>query len=185
RGLSELLVELEGHGREEIFDDLDVSRTVGWFTTHYPVLLSTAPSASATEALRGIAARLKEVPMRGLGYGLIRSGNENPAAVLFNYLGQMDGLLTAEASWSLLFGNVGREHSPGTRRLYLFEIDGMILEGNLRLTWTYNRDAYERVAIEQLTGLYTRHLQQLVRPQSASARAFEPAAAARVGGIAR
>jgi len=174
RGLPELLVELEGHGREEIFEDLDVSRTVGWFTTHYPVLLSTASSASPSEALRHIAARLKEIPMRGLGYGLIRSGNESAAPVLFNYLGQMDGLLTADASWSLTFGSVGREHSSRNQRPYLFEVGGMILDGYLRLTWNYNAEAFERAAIEQLTGLYSRHLQELVRPEGEITHTFGP-----------
>jgi non-ribosomal peptide synthase protein (TIGR01720 family) len=174
RGLTELFVELEGHGREEIFDDLDVSRTVGWFTTHYPVLLSAASAATPAEALRGIGDRLREIPMRGLGYGLTRTGNHSAASVRFNYLGQMDRVLPAQVAWKPLLEHLGQEHSPGTPRAHLFEVDGMIFEGCLQLTWTYNRNACERGAIEQLSGLYASHLGQLVHPQSAVDRGFTP-----------
>jgi non-ribosomal peptide synthase protein (TIGR01720 family) len=94
--------------------------------------------------------------------------------VRFNYLGQMDRVLPAEVAWKPLLENLGPEHSPGTPRAHLFEIDGMVFEGCLQLTWTYNRNAYERGAVEQLTGLYAGHLGQLVRPRSTVDRALTP-----------
>lgn len=172
--LDELLVELEGHGREEIFEDLDVSRTIGWFTTHYPVLVSVAPSATSAEALRSVTERLREIPARGLGYGLVALREQIPAPVRFNYLGQVDRMLPSGTGWKPLLGRVGIEHSPRNRRSHLFEIDGMVFEGCLQLTWTYNRDAYERVAIERLTQLYASHLRQLTDPETAGTRHLTP-----------
>ena len=67
-----LLVDLEGHGREELADDVDVSRTVGWFTTHYPVLLNLKDPAQLKESLLAIKEQLRRIPQRGLGYGLLR-----------------------------------------------------------------------------------------------------------------
>src|ERR1041384_586964 len=85
-----LLIDLEGHGREEIFDNVDVSRTVGWFTTVYPVLLEV--SGGAGETLLEVKERLRSVPNKGLGYGVMKFLGADaelesfPAAeILFNY----------------------------------------------------------------------------------------------------
>ena len=98
-GSPRLRVDLEGHGREPLFDDLDVSRTVGWFTSLYPVVLEGG-DAGPGEALVRAMERLRGVPGRGIGYGLLRYGDaeaarllaESPAApaaeIRFNYLGQ-------------------------------------------------------------------------------------------------
>src|SRR6185295_4340563 len=95
-GRDELLVELEGHGREALFEGVDLSRTVGWFTTIYPVRLKRAPGGLG-EALMGIKEQLRRVPQRGIGYGMLRylAGEtlESEAEVGFNYLGQFDQVL--------------------------------------------------------------------------------------------
>ena len=77
-GQGALLVDLEGHGREELFDDVDLSRTVGWFTTLYPVLLQVPPGSGPGQALQAVKEQLRAVPNRGIGYGLLRylSGDE-------------------------------------------------------------------------------------------------------------
>ncbi len=107
-GSPRLRVDLEGHGREPLFDDLDVSRTVGWFTSLYPVVLE-AGDAGPGEALVSAKERLRAVPGRGIGYGLLRHlGNAEAvrlleaapgAEILFNYLGQV-GSTSEESSLS-------------------------------------------------------------------------------------
>ncbi|MGH7999038.1 MAG: amino acid adenylation domain-containing protein, partial [Brasilonema sp.] len=103
-----LLVELEGHGREEIFDDVDLSRTVGWFTTHFPVLLDLEKASNPGEALKAVKEQLRGIPKRGIGYGLLRYLNGNKeiteqlqalpqAEVKFNYLGQFDQVLSSSS----------------------------------------------------------------------------------------
>ena len=71
-GDAALIVNLEGHGREAIFDDVDVSRTVGWFTTIFPVLLELKEDAAPGAALRSIKEQLRAIPNHGMGYGLLR-----------------------------------------------------------------------------------------------------------------
>ncbi|MFF3977341.1 amino acid adenylation domain-containing protein, partial [Streptomyces sp. NPDC001828] len=114
------LVELEGHGREQFTDDVDLSRTVGWFTSVYPVLLGLgdpvdwdelwAGGPGAGAAVREVRRLLRRLPDHGLGYGLLRHLNPQtiPAlarhgtpAIGFNYLGRFR---TAEAAgdWSLV-----------------------------------------------------------------------------------
>ena len=91
RGPGALRIELEGHGREPLFDEVDLTRTAGWFTTIFPLVLDLAPGQSPGRALAGRAgAWLRAVPRRGLGYGLLqdRLGEVPPAELCFNYLGQ-------------------------------------------------------------------------------------------------
>jgi amino acid adenylation domain-containing protein/non-ribosomal peptide synthase protein (TIGR01720 family) len=97
-----LLIDLEGHGREEIFDNVDLSRTVGWFTTIFPVQLQL-DSHNPAQVIRSIKEQLRQIPQRGIGYGLLRylAGvpelqETPPTEVSFNYLGQFDLLQPAE-----------------------------------------------------------------------------------------
>jgi hypothetical protein len=117
-----LLVDLEGHGREAIFDDVDLSRTVGWFTTIFPALLNLE-AWEPGEALKSIKEQLRAIPNRGVGYGLLRylSGDEEIAArlrqspqaeVSFNYLGQFDQLLPEGALFGPATESVGPARSP-------------------------------------------------------------------------
>ena len=63
---------MEGHGREEVIDGVDISRTVGWFTTMYPFVLDVSKSASSIEGLVGVKEALRRVPHKGIGYGILK-----------------------------------------------------------------------------------------------------------------
>ncbi|MFJ6050123.1 amino acid adenylation domain-containing protein [Streptomyces sp. NPDC092307] len=117
-----LLIELEGHGREQITDDVDLSRTVGWFTTVFPVRLdlgsldreeARASGPALATAVKRVKEQLRAVPDRGIGYGLLRHLNARTARPLaaaptpslgFNYLGRfrVDG---TEGPWTLAGGS--------------------------------------------------------------------------------
>ena len=121
-----ILVGLEGHGREEPFvPGSDLSRTVGWFTTWYPVGVDTGdadPVAAlddprvALDAVVHVRDQLRQVPDKGIGYGVLRSLNPDAASVFedghvpqigFNYLGQFGGGRHAEATARLGFRSRG------------------------------------------------------------------------------
>ncbi|MFJ8632674.1 amino acid adenylation domain-containing protein [Streptomyces sp. NPDC093568] len=110
-----LLAHLEGHGRETLSRPADVSRTVGWFTTQYPVRLDAGAALgpdywepardAAGEALKRVKEQLRAVPSGGLGWGLLRYLNPDTAPKLaalpvpdlrFNYLGRFTGGDTAD-----------------------------------------------------------------------------------------
>src|SRR5690606_22916775 len=102
-GVRTLWVNLEGHGREELFEGVDLSRTVGWFTTLYPVRLDLTAEAPG-EALKAIKEQLRAIPQGGIGYGVLRYRHPDPAVraslaalpapeLSFNYLGQLDTLI--------------------------------------------------------------------------------------------
>ncbi|ARX89447.1 peptide synthetase [Streptomyces alboflavus] len=94
-GHERVLVDVEGHGREELFSDVDTSRTVGWFTTRHPVALAVAPDATWDAVLKQMKEQLRAVPRHGLGHDVLRYLDRTgvlppaPAAqVSFNYLGR-------------------------------------------------------------------------------------------------
>ncbi len=95
------LVDLEGHGREELFADVDLTRTVGWFTSIFPVVLARGDARGPGELLKSVKEQLRAIPERGVGYGLLRHLRRGDdvgarlaampqAEVIFNYLGQFD-----------------------------------------------------------------------------------------------
>ena len=177
-GSPRLRVDLEGHGREPIgnLDDLDVSRTVGWFTTQYPVVLEKG-DASPGEALVSAKERLRAVPGRGIGYGLLRYLANAEAApdaeISFNYLGQ--GAASGERS---LFraspATAGPSRSPRGHRTHPLEIVGLVTDGRLRITLAYGSRTYRRETAERLAADYAGALRQLIRQSRESEEVFTP-----------
>ncbi|HEU4451894.1 MAG TPA: amino acid adenylation domain-containing protein [Longimicrobium sp.] len=171
-GHGTLLVDVEGHGREDLFDDMDVSRTVGWFTTQFPVRLEDRGAPG--ETLKGVKETLRAVPERGIGYGLLRwmGGAEVSAAlgalpearISFNYLGQA-GAGGGAASDRLLApaaGDVGPLRAPDSPRRHRIAVDGAITGGRLRMGFFHGREAYRPETVERLAAAYEAALRALI-----------------------
>jgi non-ribosomal peptide synthase protein (TIGR01720 family) len=168
-----LLVAMEGHGRESILEDVDVSRTVGWFTSLYPVCVSTEAAPGPGEALTRVKEQLRGVPRRGIGYGILhylckeedvtRRLKAVPEPELsFNYLGRMDQVLPDSAPFRSARESRGPDRSPADTRSYLLEIDGGIIGGQLRLEWTYSGNLHRRRTIERVAQEFIDALQGLI-----------------------
>jgi amino acid adenylation domain-containing protein/non-ribosomal peptide synthase protein (TIGR01720 family) len=169
---STLLVNLEGHGREEIFNHVDLSRTVGWFTSEFPVLLSLEKvSQPPGDALKTIKEQLRRIPNRGIGYGILRYLHDPNIArqlqaipstqVSFNYLGQFDQVLSSSllAATSETSGSAYHHQS---QRSQLLDINGLIVGNKLCLDWTYSQSLYERTTIEKLAANFLQALQEII-----------------------
>ncbi|MFY0528921.1 amino acid adenylation domain-containing protein [Archangium gephyra] len=185
-GERRLRVELEGHGREAPFDGVDVSRTVGWFTAGYPVVMELPARLSPGDAVRAVRDSLRSVPHRGLGYGLLRYLRDDetaatlragqPAQVAFNYLGQFD----ATAAASSLFGSSPESSGPaqgeGGARTHLLEVGGIVLGGRLKLDWTYSENLHSRASLEALANECVSVLRALIaRADPADLLRYTPA----------
>ena len=167
-----VLLDVESHGRESLFDGIDVSRTVGWFTAIYPVLLETGgASGDEVEVLKNVKEQLRQVPHHGIGYGVLRHMNIESATalrthpraqVLFNYLGQLDRGLPEHAVFRLSNDSVGPLHSPRAQRSHLLEINSYIAGGRLSVKWTYSKDIHRRVTIERLSESFKNSLRALL-----------------------
>jgi non-ribosomal peptide synthase protein (TIGR01720 family) len=168
-GLPHLLLQLEGHGRENIGADTDISRTVGWFTTIYPVLINLHHSAEPIRQLIEVKETLHRVPNKGIGYGVLRYLAARPykcaPQVSFNYLGDFDGGIKGE-NGEQLFGfsaaHKGKEIPDEMPRDTLLDISGMTVGGQTRLSIAYSSARYETATIRRLTGSWQQQLESLI-----------------------
>jgi amino acid adenylation domain-containing protein/non-ribosomal peptide synthase protein (TIGR01720 family) len=180
-GQSSLLVDLEGHGRESIFEDVDLSRTVGWFTTIFPVLLNICNAANLIDAVQQVKEQLRCIPQRGLGYGVLRYLNlQLPAQpqpeVIFNYLGQFDQTLPNLTLFSPAQESVGATHSPEGNRCHVLEVEGMVINGQLQLQWSYSTNLHRQETVEKLAEGMVEALRSLIaQSQSAEVNSYTPA----------
>ena len=156
-GSEQVRLDLEGHGREELFEDLDLSRTVGWFTTIAPLRLPVPEPSELGEGLKRIKEALRRRPRRGIGYGLLRYGQEVPipaleqapqAQVSFNYLGQFDQ--TFAGSFAAASEAIGPDWSPENQRMYLLDITSRIQDGVLQMQWTHHEQFHQPETIQQV-----------------------------------
>jgi amino acid adenylation domain-containing protein/non-ribosomal peptide synthase protein (TIGR01720 family)/FkbM family methyltransferase len=172
-GTTALLVDIEGHGRETIYNELDVSRTVGWFTSIFPVLLELSKNRDAGEALKSVKEQLRRVPNRGLGYGLLRYLNADPevstrllylpqAEVSFNYLGKFERNDAETSIIGAAHETTAPARSPRALRRYLLEINGSVIEGQLRLSWSYSANRHAGASIERLATEFIDALRVLI-----------------------
>ncbi len=166
-GESRCLIDLEGHGRAALFDDIDVSRTVGWFTTIHPIALTLPPGANEDvgAALKAIQEQLRATPHEGIGYGLLAQAGFNSlpkGEVRFNYLGQFDQGIEDD-----LFGFADETTSSDMSLKgcsdYLIDINGAIIQGQLSLNWSYSGECYLAETIETLAAAYQKYLMGLIQ----------------------
>jgi len=184
-GRASVLVDVEGHGREDLFDDADVSRTVGWFTAIHPLHLRAG--ADPGETLRGVKETLRAVPERGIGYGLLRwLGDESVAAELaarpaaevsFNYLGQAGAgtLFDDDALLVPAAGPVGPVRDPGAPRTHRIGVEGSVRDGVLRMGFFHGAGVYRMETVERLAAAYADALRALLEhARSGEAEALTP-----------
>jgi amino acid adenylation domain-containing protein/non-ribosomal peptide synthase protein (TIGR01720 family) len=199
-----VLLDLEGHGREALFEGIDLSHTVGWFTSVYPVLLELPPAggwlADPGTTLRAVRDQLARLPQRGIGYSLLRylSGPEvarqlqslPQADITFNYLGQRDRLLAEANLFEEVLADSGAPHiharHPASRRPYLFEVTCLIQGGQLQLYWNYSPTAHRSSTVESLSDNFIAALRAIIAHCRAvsGGKTILPAAASEQFGLA-
>ncbi|HZI13113.1 MAG TPA: amino acid adenylation domain-containing protein [Myxococcus sp.] len=180
-GQPHVALELEGHGREDLFDDVDLSRTVGWFTATYPVVLPVPSSSSPGTLLRAVRDTLRQVPLKGLGHGLLRFlGPQDVASqlralprpqVTFNYLGQLDAVAAQSSLFSLSAEPSGTPQAPSASRPHLLDVGARVQGGSLHLTLTYSRALHRPDTMQALASAMVDTLRALI-----AGRASEDAA---------
>ena len=148
-GNDEYIVDFENHGRH--LDEVDVSRTVGWFTSLYPVKL-TLGLDSLTDQIISIKEQLRRVPHFGLGYG-IQGQKPETSEIRFNYLGQFGAELNNNLfSYSDRF--TGEETDPENRLTTKLDVNLMIIDGVLSLEVRYSSGSFKESTIETFCGIF-------------------------------
>ncbi|GAB6040068.1 non-ribosomal peptide synthetase [Endothiovibrio diazotrophicus] len=163
-GAREVWLDLEGHGRPELFDDLRLERTVGWFTALYPVRLTLTGSAGA-EAVRALCGQLRAVPNGGIGYGVRRYLAGDPsapaAAVRFNYLGQVSGMAGGDGPLQPTPEPVPGCHAPDAPLSHPFDVLAATAGRHLRVEWVFATSHLRRATVEALSARFHALLEAL------------------------
>jgi len=169
-----LVIDLENHGREEIFEDVDLSRTVGWFTCIFPLRLDVGAAHGAGAALKTIKEQVRRVPEGGIGYGLLRYLSEDRdiaaklaavprAEISFNYVGRTNQSDFGSALLTSAAESAGASHSPRGRRAYLIEINGGVDgQGRLRMAFTYSENMHRAETITNFGENFIRSLADII-----------------------
>ncbi len=158
-GENRTLINMEGHGREKFgYQDLDVSRTVGWFTSMYPVALEIPESDDLAYQIKFVKESLRKIPNKGTGYNILKyiasaenkkdiSFNIRPQ-VSFNYMGQFDEDMGD--AFDLASESSGNNVSPDSECLYDIDLNSIVIQGRLQVSVTYNRKLYAAETVEKL-----------------------------------
>jgi non-ribosomal peptide synthase protein (TIGR01720 family) len=165
-----LLLDLEGHGRQEVIEGMDLSRTVGWFTSVFPVCINLEEAQTPRQALISVKEQLRCIPENGINYGVLRYlskegskalQNLPKAELTFNYLGQLDQTLSGTI-FQPGEESAGPGRSPRGQRSYLVEINSSISAGRLQLVWIYSRNCHRSSSIEQFAAYYMQALREII-----------------------
>ncbi|MBO9203417.1 MULTISPECIES: non-ribosomal peptide synthetase, partial [Niastella] len=164
-----ILIGLEGHGRETIAHNIDLTRTIGWFTTVYPLLLQAPGKDLHDEWLINVKEQLRQTPDKGLGYGVLKYINKTPSLqgndkweILFNYLGQLDHVMRNTSWFSAATEGRGTGTDDDNVSFNKMAVNCMIYQGELIIEWSFSDCHYHHHTIQQLAAIYIQHLEQLI-----------------------
>jgi len=159
-GLDKVLAALEGHGREEITEEIDISRTVGWFTSVYPVLMDVSYAQDPGRQIKEIKETLRRVPNKGIGCGILKhlTGKENKKEIQFklkpqisfNYMGQWEAQPARLSSFEIAKESTGNLQAANNQREYLLDVVGMIADNRLTMTILYNKTHFKPGTVSTL-----------------------------------
>lgn len=154
---TDIFIDLEGHGRDALGDEIDVSRTIGWFTKLYTASFGVKTNATALEALRLV----KE--LRHNAYESIKSGQKQSVSpISFNYLGQFRQLDQESGTLIGAPEAVGETVFPSMKRPYLLDAIGVISGDQLTFTLKYSQNMYRKETMERLLSAVCQEIRIIV-----------------------
>jgi len=168
---SQCQFDIEGHGRESI-DDVDVSRTVGWFTTVAPLVLNIDPKCDPLVYLNQVRDQFRAMPVNGLAYGLWKDGwgsdqlnrsvpEHDPSRILFNYLGDVADMLPNDSMFALRESlQLAREENSPSQ--YWLELNVFVRDGQLTMNWSYRSDRIAPTEAEEFADSFLGYLRRLI-----------------------
>jgi amino acid adenylation domain-containing protein/non-ribosomal peptide synthase protein (TIGR01720 family) len=174
-GSPRVLVNLEGHGRESIIEDMNISRTIGWYTTQFPVVLDMEKTRDLSYTIKVTKEMLRRVPNKGIGYGILKylTPAEKRAGLVFthkpgisfNYLGQFGQEHKSDKGlFRISHLSAGNTIHPELQPAFAIDINGMIgQKGELVLGFSYNKYEYKKSTIEKLVDMYRSNLLKIIR----------------------
>jgi bacitracin synthase 3 len=171
-GSTSVSVTMEGHGRESIGKDIDISRTIGWFTSSYPVLLDMKYAHDISRQIKEIKEKLHRIPNKGLGYGILKYITppefkcdldlDIQPQISFNYLGQFDSDIKKMSIFEIADESAGLTMNQDRLSAHDFSITGIIANDRLNITITYGGKQFKPETLECFKQNYEEELKQLI-----------------------
>ncbi|MDK2594356.1 non-ribosomal peptide synthetase [Pseudoalteromonas obscura] len=168
RDMSAIRFDLEGHGRDELVEAMDISQTVGWFTTFYPLTIP-AQSSDIAEIISAVKNAYRSVPDKGLGFGLLKHcSRQNDAAsfskseLSFNYLGQIDASSEQQELMSLASDSTGENISPARKAEHLMALNGMVQNNQLTFNLSYDNSTYHASEMSEFMAAFNDALVDII-----------------------
>ncbi len=168
----QVVINLEGHGREGIIKDVDVGRTVGWFTSQFPIALEVSGDMDISAAIKSVKEKIRQIPNKGMVYGILKymtlwdemNGSEFTLEpqICFNYLGQLEKSLDT-ALFEISDLNSGSLQSPDMECPFALDILGVVRDGILRMDFIYNKNEYFGATVESLANSFVNNLTAIIR----------------------
>jgi non-ribosomal peptide synthase protein (TIGR01720 family) len=163
-GRSRVDIDLESHGREPLFDDVDLSRTVGWFTSIHPLHIRLPDSLDPVRSMKIVREHLRHTPNHGIGHGIVQylhpsPPNHLPAAVRFHYHGQSH---TARDTGQFTQVSFDVDRSPDGIRPYLLDVNAVVVDGEFQVHWTYSANVHRASTMESLANDFLSNLTALL-----------------------
>lgn len=160
-----VVIEIEGHGREEISGNIDVSTTVGWFTSLYPVVLNVK-EGNLQDNIKNLKEQLRNVPNKGMSHGVLKYLSEeinfHPKKLIrFNYLGDFDSIFSNKL-FNFIEEESGAENSKTNELDSLIDINSYVFNKKLTFSFTYSRKKFESTSIRTLIKKYVKELNGII-----------------------
>ncbi|WP_341479330.1 amino acid adenylation domain-containing protein, partial [Clostridium gasigenes] len=169
-GEEKVLVDIEAHGREDIDKNIDITRTLGWFTSIYPMVLDIDSENCIGKIIQNVRNTCREVPKNGLGYGVIKyisdkKENSNfkylQPKISFNYLGQFD-----EDINNAYFKNsnipAGECFHNDSQRIHSLDITAMVIDEKMKISFLYDNNSYGIKSVEQFAKIFEETLINII-----------------------
>jgi len=163
------VIGMEGHGREGVLGGLDFSRTIGWFTALYPYALTWSLERDLGYRIRQVKEGLRQVPARGIGYGLLRyltrgidaASLAADPSIGFNYLGHFD-TETGDHTLAIAREPVGEDVAAEAVRPFELEFSAMVMGGRVECQLCFSRQRWQRASLEHVFNRFLAHLDEIV-----------------------
>ncbi|HEX6930192.1 MAG TPA: condensation domain-containing protein, partial [Gammaproteobacteria bacterium] len=170
---AQLRLDLQRHGRDDDLIHLDVSRTVGWFTSVHPLALDQRVTRNPGRLICDVKTRIRSAPHDGAGWGLLRylrpSGSTGfgktatqRAPILFNYLGHFERVLD-NGMFQHVFDDAGDVHGAANRLTHPLAVTALLRDDRMEFEFRYSPSAIPDSVIESLAAKFTHAMRELVR----------------------
>ncbi len=160
-----IVIELEGHGREDVNKNIDISKTVGWFTSIYPAQFEVHYKELGRN-LKSLKDQLRDIPNKGFNYSILKYlkkelSDEHRKYIRFNYLGDFDNIINTDL-FKVSRLDSGLDISENNHLTSIIDINAMIINRRLNISITYSIDVYEKKEVEKFVNMYIEQIENIL-----------------------